>query len=209
MAAMITEEAFMDIMALDRQALSMRFIAKKLGLNRNTVKKLIPGKPFPEYRRSERRVSILTPLVHIIQYWLAQNHYRASLVFKRLKPIGYEGSYKTFKKFIRSIKDHQFRIAYVRFETMPGLQAHVDWADFQVSEPNDKSSTVNLFILGLGYCRAIYAEFVNNYTLESFLEGHIRAFHYLGGVPAELLYDNMRHLVIRDFVGKVDFNLVC
>lgn len=60
---------------------------------------------------------------------------------------------------------------------MPGLQAQVDWADFQIAE----------FILVLGYCRAIYAEFVNRCTLESFLDGHIRAFHYLGGVPAELL----------------------
>jgi hypothetical protein len=89
---------------------------------------------------------------------------------------------------------------------MPGLQAQVDRADFQIAEPNGKTSTVYLFILVLGYCRAIYAEFVNRCTLESFLDGHIRAFHYLGGIPAEILYDNMRHVVIRHLVGKVAFN---
>ena len=46
----------------------------------------------------------------------------------------------------------------------------------------------------------------NRCTLESFLDGHIRAFHYLGGVPAEVLYDNMKHVVIRRLVGKVSFN---
>jgi len=174
---MITEEAFMDIMALHRQGHSMRFIAKKLGMHRNTVKKFILGKRFPEYHRSEGRGCILAPFVRVIQDWLGQDDYRASWVFDRLKPIGYEGSYETVKKFIQPIIEQQARIAYARFETMPGLQAQVDWADFQIAE----------FILVLGYCRAIYAEFVNRCTLESFLDGHIRAFHYLGGVPAELL----------------------
>ena len=71
---MITEEAFMDIMALHRQGHSMRFIAKKLGLHRNTVKKFILGKRFPEYRRRERRGCILAPFVRIIQDWLDQDN---------------------------------------------------------------------------------------------------------------------------------------
>jgi len=48
---MITEEAFMDIMALHRQGHSIRFIAKKLGMHRNTVNKFIQGRRFPEYER--------------------------------------------------------------------------------------------------------------------------------------------------------------
>jgi transposase len=203
---MITEEAFMDIMALHRQGHSIRFIAKKLGMHRNTVKKFIEGRCFPAYDRSKRSISILAPFVRLILDWLSQDDYRASWVFERLKQIGYAGSYETVKKFIRPIKEQQARIAYARFETMPGLQAQVDWADFQIAEPNGQSSTLYLFILVLGFCRAIYAEFVNRCTLESFLDAHIRAFHYLGGVPAELLYDNMKHVVIRHLVGRVNFN---
>jgi transposase len=203
---MITEEAFMDMVALHRQGHSIRFIAKKLGMHRNTVKKFIEGRRFPAYDRNKRGISILAPFMRLILDWLSQDDYRASWVFERLKPIGYAGSYETVKKFIRPIKEQQARIAYARFETMPGLQAQVDWADFQIAEPNGRTNTVYLFILVLGYCRAIYAEFVNRCTLESFLDGHIRAFHYLGGVPAEILYDNMKHVVIRHLVGKVAFN---
>jgi len=203
---MITEEAFMDIMALHRQGHSIRFIAKKLGMHRNTVNKFIQGRRFPEYNRAKRGICILVPFVRIILDWLSQDDYRASWVYDRIKQIGYVGSYETVKKFIRPIKEQQARIAYARFETMPGLQAQVDWADFQIAEPNGKTSMVYLFILVLGYCRAIYAEFASRCTLESFLDGHIRAFHYLGGVPAELLYDNMKHVVIRHLVGKVTFN---
>ena len=82
---MIPEEAFMDIISLHRQGHSMRFIARKLGLHRNTVKKYILGRRFPEYRRTERRVSILAPFVRMIQDWLSQDNYRASWIFERLK----------------------------------------------------------------------------------------------------------------------------
>jgi len=196
----------MDIIALHRQGHSMRFIAKKLGLHRNTVKKYIIGKRFPEYRRTTRRLSILAPFTRIIEDWLSQDNYRASWIFERLKPIGYSGGYDTVKHFVRPHKEQMARIAYVRFETMPGLQAQVDWADFQVREPNGTTSTLYLFLLILGYCRAMYAEFVPRCTLESFLDGHIHAFHYLGGVPSEALYDNMKHVVIRRLVGRVNFN---
>jgi len=203
---MITEEAFMDIVALHRQGHSIRFIAKKLGMHRNTVKKFIEGRRFPAYERGKRGISILAPFVRFILDWLSQDDYRASWVFEKLKQIGYQGSYDTVKNFIRPIKKQQARLAYLRFETSPGLQAQVDWADFQIAEPNGKTSTLYLFILVLGFCRAIYAEFVRRCTLESFLDGHIHGFHYLGGVAAELLYDNMKHVVIRHLVGRVNFN---
>jgi transposase len=152
---MVTEEVFMDIVALHRQSQSMRFIAKRIGLHRNTVKKYILGKRFPEYRRTERRVSILAPFVRIIQDWVSQDNYRASWIFDRLKQIGYTGGYDTVKSFVRPLKEQQARIAYSRFETMPGLQAQVDWADFKITEPSGRTSTVYLFLMLLGYCRAI------------------------------------------------------
>jgi len=48
----------------------------------------------------------------------------------------------------------------------------------------------------LGYSRAMYVEFVERCTLEIFMDCHIRAFNHLGGVPAEVLYDNMKNVVI-------------
>jgi DNA-binding CsgD family transcriptional regulator len=44
---MISEEVFMDIIALRRQGYSMRAIAKKLGIHRNTVKRHLESKSFP------------------------------------------------------------------------------------------------------------------------------------------------------------------
>jgi transposase len=170
----------------------MRFIAKRLALHRNAVKKYILGKRFPEYRRSQRRVSILAPFVRIIQDLVRQDNFRASWIFNRLKQICYTGGYDPVKSFARPLKEQQARIAYSRFETMPGRQAQVDLAVFKITEPSGRTSTVYLFLMLLDYCRAMYGEFVQRCTLEIFLDCHKRAFHYLGGVPDEVLYDNMQ-----------------
>ncbi len=89
--AMITEEANMDIWALHREGHSMRYIARKLGLHRNTVKKHIVGKRLHEYRRSGARRSLPAPFVRMIQDWLSQDSYQASWVFERLKSTGKAG----------------------------------------------------------------------------------------------------------------------
>ena len=44
---------------------------------------------------------------------------------------------------------------------------------------------------------AATAHFSFDMTLESFLEGHVRAFEWLGGVPRECVYDNLRSAVAR------------
>jgi hypothetical protein len=106
-----------------------------------TRSKSIVGKGFPEYQGSGRKPSILAPFAQIIQDWLNQDNFRASWIFHRLKSMGYTGGYDTVKDFVRPLKEQQVRIAYIRFETKPGLQAQIDWADFQIRELNGTTST--------------------------------------------------------------------
>jgi len=53
----------------------------------------------------------------------------------------------------------------------------------------------------------MYVKFIERSTLESFLDCHIGAFGYFGGVPAELLYDNMKQVVIDRKNGTPNFNI--
>jgi len=64
---MISTEVFMDILTLHRQGHSMRWIAKKLGIHRNTVKKNITQKKLPQYHKQKRRESILSPFHSMIR----------------------------------------------------------------------------------------------------------------------------------------------
>lgn len=199
---MISTEVFMDILALHRQGHSMRQIAKTLGIHRDTVKKYITEKNKPRYNRQKHRESILSPYHQIIRDWLDQNDYKATWIFNRLKDLGYAGEYDTVRYFVKEIKEKNSRKAYIRFETEPGCQAQMDWADFKVSDRNGSDFYIYLFLLVLGFSRAMFGCFVERCTFQVFLESLIKAFHYLGGVPAQVLFDNIRHVVIPDKRGR-------
>lgn len=203
---MITMEVFMDIFALRRQGMSMRSIARKLGIHRNTVKKYLEGSHPPVYCKHARKASILDSFKPAIDAYLKEDDYQATWIFDRLKHMGYSGGYDTVKLYVRGIKEQLKRIAYIRFESEPDYQAQMDWGDFQVADPCGRDYTLHLFIMLLGFSRAMYARFVEQCTLQSFMDCHIRALRYLGGVPAEILYDNMKNVVISRKNGIVVFN---
>jgi transposase len=203
---MIDTEVFMDILAFHRQGHSMRWIAEKLGIHRNTVKKYITLKKRWKYRKQKRRQSILSPYHPIIRDWLKQDDFRATRIFEKLKEHGYTGGYDTERYFVRQVKEEKAQLAYIRFETEPGRQAQMDWADFKILNPDGSSFFVYLFILLLGFSRTMFACFVQRCSLQAFMDSHIAAFHYFGGIPAEILYDNMRHVVITSKTGQRHFN---
>ena len=84
-----------------------------------------------------------------------------------------------------------------RFETAPGQQMQVDWATIRRGEDQ-----LSVFVATLGWSRAAYVEFVTDERLETLLSAHEHAFLAFGGVPDEVLYDNMRTVVLqRDRYG--------
>jgi transposase len=65
--------------------------------------------------------------------------------YDRLKKSGYEGCYELVKRVVRSQKAEHNRKAYLRFETQPGQQAQVDFAEFAVEEPDGPVTKYYLF----------------------------------------------------------------
>jgi hypothetical protein len=74
----------------------------------------------------------------------------------------------------------------------------VDWAEMP-TRPKiaGRERRVYALICSLPFSGAATAHFSFDMTLESFLEGHVRAFDWLGGVPRECVYDNLRSAVAR------------
>jgi hypothetical protein len=97
-------------------------------------------------------------------------------------------------------------VAYMRFETEPGYQAQVDFGEFQVAKADGSVEKLFLFSMILGYSRRMYAELIERCDLPSFLDCHIRAFEYFGGVPEQILYDRMKNVYIGKIAGKKKFN---
>lgn len=202
---MVGKEECMEIWALKRQGCSIRAIARKLGIHRTTVKKYLQNKEFPKYEAVERK-SGLMPYYQMIADWLSHEDYQATRVHELAAQQGYSGGYETVKRYVRMLKEKRDRVAYLRFETLPGQQAQVDFADFQVVSANGDIQTLYVFVMVLGYSRQMYIEFIERCTMTTFLDCHQNAFRFLGGVPQEILYDNMKNVVVRRHVGKAQFN---
>ena len=81
----------------------------------------------------------------------------------------------------------------MRFETAPAHQAQVDSAEFRL--PWGKRHAL---MVVLGYSRRMWLRFYRHQTLMVVIRGLEESFTYLGGVPAELLFDQMKAVVISD-----------
>lgn len=202
---MIQREACMDIWSLARQGKSARAIARSTGLHRLTIKKYLENGDMPGYRRIER-ASILEPYKPIIQALFEEDDYLATKIEELIRSHGYKGEYDTVRRYVKTLKEARDRVAYIRFETIPGQQAQVDFGEFMVVCPNGKEIKLYCFVMVLGFSRHMYIEFVDRCTMPVFLDCHINAFGYFEGVPGEILYDNMKNVVIKHLVGKVKFN---
>ncbi len=99
-----------------------------------------------------------------------------------------------FLRDVRPVDDARFE---VRFETAPGEQGQVDFAQFQVVFTDEPTTPrmVWLFSMVLGYSRLIWGRFVMHQDLATVLRCHVAAFEALCGAPRELLYDRMKTAV--------------
>ncbi|MDT8273559.1 MAG: IS21 family transposase [Desulfomonilia bacterium] len=198
----------MDIVALKRQGLSERQIARRLGMSRKTVHKYLEDPEAIERgRRPVERESKLDPYEGNLRAWLKEDpEYKATWIYDHLRPLGYTGGYDLVKLKVHELKEESQRVAYMRFETEPGCQAQVDFGEFQVLRGDGTVGKYYLFSMILGYSRKINGGLIERCDLPTFLDCHIRAFTTFGGVPAELLYDRMRNVYIGRVAGKSKFN---
>ena len=83
----------------------------------------------------------------------------------------------------------------------------VDWAEMP-TRPRiaGRERRVYALICSLPFSGASTAHFSFDMTIESFLEGHVRALAWLGGVPRECVYDNLRSAVARRDGDVVTWN---
>ena len=111
----------------------------------------------------------------------------------------------------------------VRFETAPAKQGQCDWADCGVIFTDGQEQELSLFVMVLGYSRHTFARFTTSMDESSLQREHHEAFVDFGGVPAEILYDNMKTVTtgrdaegepiwqrsFSDFAGRYGFTPKC
>ena len=78
----------------------------------------------------------------------------------------------------------------MRFETAPGEQAQVDWGSLTYLDQGGRKRRIWVFVMTMGWSQACYVEPVRRADTAAFIQCHVNAFEYLGGVPRRCLYDN-------------------
>lgn len=202
----------MMILDLHRQGVKIAVIARQLGVDRKTVRKYIArGVEVPTYGPRQPRERLLDPHIDYLRARLeAYPGLSAQRLARELAERGYSGGYSTVRDTVRSMRPAGGGKPYaVRFETPPGHQAQVDFAQFRVrfADAPDRVQVVWLFSIVLGFSRLIWGRFVLRQTMPSVLACHRAAFEAIGGVPREILYDRMKTAVIgEDEDGRVVYN---
>ena len=198
---MLGQEGYVEIHVMHRQGVSIKAIGRELGISRNTVRKYLrsetvlstqarPTKPtkLDGYRGYlKARVAAARP------DWIP-----ATVLFDEIVALGYSGCLTSVRGYLRTLKPKFKDDPVVRFETPPGHQMQVDWGSFKLS-----GQRISLFVATLGWSRFTFGVFVANEQFETLRDCHEQAFDVFGGVPLEVLYDNMRTVVIeRNAYGR-------
>lgn len=199
---MLTKESIMEIKILSRRGMSIREIARELNVSRNTVRKYLRGEAVkPPDAGPVGRPRKLAPYEDWIRRRVEGAHpvrLPATVLYREVAAMGFDGTERTVRRFVASLYPAPVPEPIVRFETAPGHQAQMDWGEYRLD-----GRRIYAFVGVLGYSRWLYFEYVDSMRSEVLLACHQRMFSDFGGVPREVLYDNMKTVVTqRDAYGR-------
>lgn len=202
---MVDQERWAEIRRLRHEERgSISGIARRLDLDRKTVRRSLQQTTWQPYRRAAMTETLLTAHADFVRTRASQVNYSARILYQELRASHeYIGSYETVKRGVAPLREVQLQAerALLRFETPPGQQSQIDWG--QATVPFRAGPTVvHVFVLTLGFSRRGFYYACADERLAQFLEAHERAFAHFGGHTREHLYDRPRTVCYADETGR-------
>jgi transposase len=189
------------------EGLSRRETAKRFGVHRNTITKMLQFSVPPGYRRRERPVSKkLGAYVSWIDGILEgdrsvhkKQRHTAHRIFERLRDEqGFSGGYTIVREYVAQATLRS-REMFVPLSHRPGhAQADFGEADGYIA---GKKVRFHYLCMDLPHSDGCFVKAYPAETAEAFCDGHVAAFEFFGGVPQSILYDNTRLAVARIVKG--------
>lgn len=200
---------WMEIRNERKKGLSYTEIARKHHIDPRTAKKDAQSDTKPVYTLIAPKPSKLDPYKHLMDMWMEEAPYSAVRIHEKLMEQGCDCQYTIVRQYVATRKADLNEKATVRFETMPGLQGQVDWGFFENYKAleNGEYKKLYCFLMTLGYSRMRYIEFVTDMSTTTLIKCHINAFRYVGGYPQEILYDNMKQVVVKRMMKQSESEL--
>ena len=180
------------------EGMSIREASRVFGVHRDTVRKMVAYSVPPGYRRhSPPHRPKLDSFTGIIDQIMEDDlgvpkkqRHTAKRIFERLRDeYGFGSQYTIVKDYVREHR-RQSREMFVPLSHSPG-HAQCDFGEARVVIGGVEQKA-HYFVLDLPHSDGCFVKAYPAETTEAFLDGHVSAFDFLGGVPQSILYDNTR-----------------
>ena len=182
---------------------SRREAARVFGLSRDTIAKMCRYSVPPGYVRTKPPGKPkLGPFIPVIDAILAadvtappKQRHTAKRIYERLcLEHGFAGGYTVVKDYVRAARSRA-RETFVPLAHPPG-HAQVDFGE-AIGVIGGVRQKLHVFFMDLPHSDAPFMKAYPAETTEAFLDGHVSAFAYFGGVPQSILYDNTKLAVAK------------
>jgi transposase len=188
------------------EGVAVRAIAKRLGMSRKTIRKILGRHRAPPKPAPEPRGSMLDPYDKAIRGILDDApEMLAPAVLERLRPLGYTGGVTILRDRLRRLRPRGSREAFLTLDFAPGEAMQVDWADFGFALPG-VPRRVSAFVAVLCHSRHLYIEFTVSQAMGAFLRCMDRCLRFFGGTTAVDIFDNMKTVVLSHSATATVFN---
>jgi len=197
----------------EREGLSIRALAARHGVHRRAVRQALAS-PVPPVKRSPvgRPAPKLGEYRAIIDAWLIadreaprKQRHTAKRIHQRLvDEHGAEVAEVTVRQYVRARKRQlgwPVADVFIPQHHEPGAAAEVDWGEAEVDLAGERV-TVHVFVMRASFSGATFCQASPVETQQAFLELHVEAFAWFGGVFATLRYDNLRSAVKQVLKGR-------
>jgi len=182
---------------------SQRETALHFGIARKTVEKMCTFAAPPGYRRKSAPTKpkldgfsgIIDQILAADKLMLRKQRHTAKRIFERLRDeYGFTGKYTIVKDYVHDRKISSQEM-FVPLHHPPG-HAQVDFGE-AMGVIGGVTQKIHYFCMDLPHSDAIFVKAYPAETTEAFLDGHVAAFDFFGGLPLTILYDNTKIAVAK------------
>jgi len=185
-----------------REGVSKRQILRETGMHWQTLQKILGHSVPPGYQRAvpvaQPKIGpYLEKIAQILKADKEQHHkqrHTAKKIWEELQKAGFTGQYTIVKDAVRELKRHGQEV-FMPLVHRPG-EAQVDFGEALVKMAGVLRK-VAFFALALPYSDALFVMAFPRECTETFWEGHVQAFAFVGGVPRRISYDNTKVCVAK------------
>jgi len=208
-----SREEFVHTLVIMRgEGFSIRSLAARFGVSRNTVRKILRAHADRRDRghdvlvKTIKRASKLDSFEPTIRETLTKYpDITGQRLYEKLQESGYTGGISILRDRLGELR-HKEHEPIIRFETEPGRQGQMDWSPYTIPFMRTGKATVQCFSYILGFSRRHYIDFTLRHDFYTLVRRHQDAFAHFNGVPKECLYDNEKTVVLRWEAGRPVYN---